>query len=666
MTVRFTKRWALLLAFLAAAVGIAGADGSRSIRTRAEALRRLRKLTWLQDWDTVCPALQARVEPGDARRPPSFWRCVMSTPGNASPLFTLRLRSSDGRIEGDRVDLSRVRLFPRRPASELLPERLTSLESPRTALRVVGSDPRLQTFWDAHPKAKLRPTYAPDAGRWIIQVWEKGKRLGFVAVRRHAVTEIALPGFREARLRRLPNPQVLWRDRHAAKLRQIAGCLALIGALLFVLGDARRILSRRNLDAVIAGMLLTIGAWFLQSSVERTVVFVTMLLLVMARLVGVLFREPPRFTSPNLRGGVAVLLFALVALGNVFVCATRDLGDDSRCIAVCARYVMKTKAYPYGHPMSTSDVPGDRTCYGPVLYWLHVPGEALCPSSYLHLGFRRVIGYPNWEAFIDRETMISFSPEAVTLVFRFLGFAALIALGRRLGAPGAGLALATAYGLAPLNGGLVSSHIVPAVILLGCLLWRRRAVLSGALLALAAGTYYFPAFLAPTWVAWHARKPRSLLGFLLGFGGIGLLLGLSVLVLTKVPNVVEAGRTFYRSIAIQESASGYGASRVGIWHHLPETRRWLQPTVMAVYAAACFLPLLLRRKLTARRLATWMALLILGVHTWKSHTMGYYAWAYPLVLLALFWPGDESTALRGGTPERDPSARSPLGRRERP
>ena len=642
MTLSSFTRYAALLALLSASLAVAGASGGRPVPDRRAAVERLRALPWIEEWRAAYPRLQVRISREMALGPDPFWLCNFATPDVRIPLLTLRLYATDGRLQPVYLDWSRVRLRPRRPAGKLLPEHLTELESPQTAVRIVGADPRLGAFWRRHPDAKLRLAYAPEAKRWIVHVWEKGKRLGFVAVHDGAITEIALPGFRDAALARLPRPDIPWRDRWAEDLRRLAGCLALIGGLLLVLGDARRPLSRRNVDAVIAGLLLTIPVWFPQASVARTVVFATMMLLVMARLVAVLVREPPPLERPNLSGGVAVLLFALVALGNVFVCATRDLGDDSRSVTICARYLIAERAYPYGHPMSGSEVAGDRTSYGPVLYWLHVPGELVYPSTHLATGFRRPVGVPNWETFVDRKTLLSFSPEAVALAFRCLGFAALILFGRRLGAPSAGLALATAYGLAPLNGGLIPSHIVPAVFLLGCLLWRRRATLAGALLALAAGTYYFPAFLAPTWAAWYARKRRSLVNYLLAFGVVGGLLGLSVLTLTKAPGPTEAARAFYRSVALQESATGYGASPVGVWHHFPRTRRWLQPTVMAIYGLACFLPFVFRRALTPRRLATWMALLILGVHTWKSHTMGYYDWAWPLVLLALFWPGNEA------------------------
>jgi len=639
-TKRASLRVSILFLALFLPFALVSFPSAAPIRSRKDALDAVRDLSWIQSWRETFPDLKADLRPGDKQSPPGSWVCTIRGP-RVGPLLALRLNSADGEIILKVLDWEHVILLPRRaPAGAQRKEKFSRREYPRTMLRIVGSDPRLAGFWKAHPGAALRVSYAPDAERWVIEVRERGRYLGFVTVSGGAATEIVLPGFPDEKLARIEQPQVLWRYRHAARFRYLGSVLVLIAGMLLLLGDFRSWRSGRNGDVLLLCLLFSLPCWFGAESAGQGVIMMFMLVTLAVRLALALRKEPRPLTQTNLSGPMLRFLFAVVVAGNVMFYATHEISDDARSGTIGARYLAQAGKYPYGHPMSGSYVPGDRTVYGPALYLTYLPIEAVWPSTFLREGIRRPVGSAGWEGYHDRETLITPSPRIVLVLFRVAQLALILLVGRKAGNTDAGLALAAAVGLGVLAFSGATGHIVPTTLLLAGVLWAEHALVAGALLAAASATFFYPAFLLPAWLAYYRRNRTRLFRFLLGVLIVGGLLLGSVAFLTRAEGPVQGLSLFLRSTALLESSESYGLSKAGFWGHFPELRRTLQLPVFIAFAAACLMPLF-ERKMTLRRLVTWCALLALATQFWKTHTSGYYPWYFALAVLALFWPAPD-------------------------
>ena len=112
------------------------------------------------------------------------------------------------------------------------------------------------------------------------------------------------------------------------------------------------------------------------------------------------------------------------------------------------------------------------------------------------------------------------SSQVLLAGFQLLAAWALFRIGQRCGGDGLGLALAALYcgsvgvlgvgGSGDQIGGMTFvSHIVPASVTLVAFRYLDQPVAAGALLAAAAGSRFYPAFMFPTWLGYYWGDSRK-------------------------------------------------------------------------------------------------------------------------------------------------------------
>lgn len=432
-----------------------------------------------------------------------------------------------------------------------------------------------------------------------------------------------------------------------------------------VFGDLRRLRSPRN--AALLGLLALAPLFvdILEWRGDRAAwVFTGVFLLTAGYAVWGLVvafagdREPWRTNIPA--PGAAALLAALLVL-NASVTLTQRPDDAGIYTNLGTQRFRETGVLPYGdEKLKGPDAPawGAAATYGPLMYLAHVPAQWL------------VGGEPNPPSATprDNDTSYRFPPYLTTqltvLAFHLLALAALYLSVRALANTQSALGAVAIYAAMPYLVGLGGedfvvgglrfvSHIAPSAVLLvafSALAAWKRAAAAGVLLAAAAGTLFYPAFMFPAWLGWYlSRSRRDAVRFGIGFAVAGLVIAVFVIVFTRAPDPVTAIRWFFQSTLEHQEGVGpreYGASTFSFWGTHPGLAGfWQQPLAGAgsllkpmflLYAAFAASAFLLARDRSVAQLAGITAALGAGIQLWKTHATGSYVeWYLPFLIIAL-------------------------------
>ncbi len=374
------------------------------------------------------------------------------------------------------------------------------------------------------------------------------------------------------------------------------------------------------------------------------------------------FGSEARAWSPTLpTGTLATLALLLVGL-NVLIGVVREPDDCGVYTNLGTQRMLEAGTFPYGDARLRG---GAAATYGPVLYLSHAPlrmlGGAIKQSADAD---------PNSASYERPPVWIT---KAVCIAFHIAGLFALFFAARRLaGAPtalaivclyaGSAYVLGVGGGPTRIGGMGYISHIAPAALTLLGFVALRSPVACGALLALAAGTVYYPAFFFPLWWSYHRTRGRAL-RFTLGFVATGALLGGAVVAFTHTEPGQNAVSLFFQStLEHQEAPDQYGSSPFSFFGVHPDLRKsWnspiasigssslLKPTFLLVTAVS-LLGFLFGRRRRPAQLALLTAAVAATVQLWKTHATGSYVeWYYPFLLLGLFADRDETADLAPGS-----------------
>jgi hypothetical protein len=414
-------------------------------------------------------------------------------------------------------------------------------------------------------------------------------------------------------------------------------------------------------------------------TLQFTALFALLAWWVLRGLGGALF-APPREWTPNLGRPVLVTLVAVLVLWNALTVLVKRPDDCGVYSTLGAQRMLERGTWPYGDEKLRG---GAGATYGPVFYATHLA---------VLEGFRHPGNDPDADPDPGRGYQLPplWPTKAICLAFHLLGLASLYAVGRRLAGVDVALALVALYAGSPYVFGLGGplgqacgltyiSHIVPSALVLAALAVTRAPVLSGALLALGAGTVYYPAFFFPSMLGYFttARKGAAL-RFAIGFVVVGAILAGSVILWTDRTPEKNAVRLFFEStLDHQESDAQYGMSPFGFFGVHPEIAAKLHrplfnlpgldhasPVTKPMFLLLAGLSLAgfaLARNRRPAQLAMLLGAIAAAVQLWKTQATGTYVeWYYPLFLIGLLADRPSSGIVSSVGREGPPAAPKPM------
>jgi hypothetical protein len=373
-------------------------------------------------------------------------------------------------------------------------------------------------------------------------------------------------------------------------------------------------------------------------------------------MVGALGRPQPGFV-PNLTQGALLVLVVILLACNTLLTLQRNPDDCGLYTNLGAKRMLERGKYPYGDPMLRN---GAAATYGPILYLAHMPFQLVLPPADPAASAVRKEGKA---AATDDPHTYRWPPVLATklalLSFHALGVVALFLIGRQLGSSRLGLALIALYvgsayvqGIGgerwQITGVAFISHIAPAAVTLLAFALRERPLWSGAILAMAAGVLFYPAFLFPLWLGYYFWRKKGWLAFAASFLSVCLVIGVSVLAFTEAgPNETVLQVIHESTVGHQESKDAYGSSTFSFWGTHPRLAGfWQQPLIPGIHllkpAFVVFLVFLgasffLARGRTVAQFAFLTAAVPIAIQLWKSHAGGTYVeWYLPFLLIGLF------------------------------
>jgi hypothetical protein len=235
-------------------------------------------------------------------------------------------------------------------------------------------------------------------------------------------------------------------------------------------------------------------------------------------------------------------------------------------------------------------------------------------------------------------TVAIFSYLAIVIGLVFVGY-------RHFDNIRAGIAAAVLFLLLPytaiLTGRSEAIHVgqVYHVLLAALLVWAvaayRRPLVSGVLLGLSIGMFYYPIFLLPLWCSFYWQ--RGLLRFA---GGVVAMIALLVGILyfnPYPPSFVENLRQMFGWIVPRMDQRYFE----GFWH-LPYNAPVFRIPVLAAFVAMCITLAIWPAQKNLGTLMSCSAAVMLGTQFW--HAMGggqLMGWYLPLLLLTIFRPNLE-------------------------
>jgi hypothetical protein len=449
-----------------------------------------------------------------------------------------------------------------------------------------------------------------------------------------------------------------------------------IGALVMfvVFGNWNEVFSKRNfvLAALLvqAVFLLEVIKWGNQtgSGIPRwgfTAIYLTTAAYaawgLTLSLRGTTIRWQPNLPERGLRALVAVIV-----LINVAVVFGRSPDDAGIYTNLGARRWAETGVLPYGDLMLRGpDAPGygAAATYGPLLYASHLPAQWLVGTRSNPADVN-----PMDESYVRPKVIAT---QLTCFIFYLLSLGALFISVRALSNPAVGWGAVALYAASPyviglggddfVVGGLAFiSHIAPVAVMLLAFMTTKRPLLSGALLAAAAGVLFFPLFVFPAWLGWRVWRKEDPLQFAAGFIGAGLAIAILVVAFTPAPEGSNAITMFLSSTLEHQEGIGlrqYGGSTFGFWGTHPglaafwQAPLWgssslLKPSFL-VYALFCVAAFFLARGRSLAQLAGLTAALTAGVQLWKTHAAGSYVeWYLPFLIVAIICHDSRGPATR--------------------
>lgn len=493
---------------------------------------------------------------------------------------------------------------------------------------------------------------------------------------REPLTEVYSPVFRP-----VPPPEPLgqtvrtltadWRGAPGDALRadllswQAGAAASALLVILIVAVDYRAPLNPRNVDLL---LMWIVGASFFNSMRffdrldQRAYlnlldgVFITVFVcsgILLLRCIYLVIRPARHRWTPNPgTRGLAALALALLALNlGLSLRAPDDAGWFAN---LGAQRLRERGLLPYGDPLLTS-TPG--AAYGPLLYAAHVPFQiGLSPRPVNATSPARPRLGENASYYLPP----ALATQLCTAAFHLLGVASLFVASRRLVNARVAWGIVCLYtgSLAVLGiGGNESSvagitfvsHIAPAGMTLLAFATLSYPGLAGALLVLAAGVGFYPAFMGPAWLGYYWRRPDARRRFILACVVTSVTVGGAVYALSRpADGRSRLGTIIHDTFGHHTDPRGYGASPFGFWGQRAGLRQSLMtPLAGSTFTTPAWLALLgliagsfvLARGRPAGDLALLSASIAIAATLVKPHATGtYMAWYYGLLLIGLLTP----------------------------
>jgi hypothetical protein len=208
-----------------------------------------------------------------------------------------------------------------------------------------------------------------------------------------------------------------------------------------------------------------------------------------------------------------------------------------------------------------------------------------------------------------------------------------------------------------------ASHIAPAAVTLLAFAALPRPWLSGALLATATWTLFYPAFFFPAWAGYYWTSRSKLIAFVGGFSIAALVIGVPVLLRSQpIEGRGLIGTILHETQGHQQDPNAYGSSPFGFWGQRGGIRAVLRDPIVAgqpntapaflMFAAFVVAAFFFARGRTELQLALLTGALAIGSQLWKIHGTGVYVtWYYGFLLLGFL--GHQGPGLTAGTAPAD-------------
>jgi hypothetical protein len=197
-----------------------------------------------------------------------------------------------------------------------------------------------------------------------------------------------------------------------------------------------------------------------------------------------------------------------------------------------------------------------------------------------------------------------------------------------------GMAAGTFYLLLPYTAYHVGQahHVLPAALLVWAVYCYRRPWLSGLLLGLASGSFFFPVLTAPIWLSFYRRAGarRFLAWFLLGAGAS---LGLTALVLWSDGRL---SKTLQLVLSLSDIQPWRLPGNPSIWHGVHGAYRL---PVCLLHLALVVLTGFWPSPKNLGHVIALSAAVLIGIQFWYADQGGVYVlWYLPLLILLIFRP----------------------------
>ena len=446
-----------------------------------------------------------------------------------------------------------------------------------------------------------------------------------------------------------------------ARLAPLQAGALWIGFLVafWVFGDHERLVSRRNVALV--GLLSVAPFLFdildVGSTTQAWSLGGVFLVTGMMALWGVRLSQGPQaewrpsIPVPALR----VLTVCMVVLGTSTV-LTKPPDDAGRYTNLGAQRWTETGQLPYGdEKLKGPDSPafGAAATYGPVLYALHIPFQQLLSAQGNSVDADPLSSDYRWPP--------QLATQLTTWTLFLISVGAFFVVARRLGGTHLAWGMTAVFAASPYFAGLGGeglvigglrfvSHIAPMAMTLLAFMVLKRPFWAGALLAIAAGTLFYPAFFFPVWLGWYFFRREGAGRFALGFVVFGAVLALGVIHFTHAAPGESAVRLFVESTLEHQEGTGprqYGASQFSFWTHQPGLAAVFQRPLFGdssllklsfiLFVGFCGFLTWLAKDRSVAQLAGLTAAAAAAVQLWKTHATGSYVeWYLPFLMIALF------------------------------
>ncbi len=372
---------------------------------------------------------------------------------------------------------------------------------------------------------------------------------------------------------------------------------------------------------------------------------------------------------PNLPRRALVVLTLVLLTANVLAGVLRAPDDAGFYTNLGAQRLRERGMFPYGDPLLTG-TPG--ATYSPIFYLSHLAYQlVLVPTPR-----NPPDALPAFGSYVLPPDLAS---RLATVTFHLFGIVGLIIAARRVVGKDAAWGVSALYcgsayvmgvgGERELIGGMTFvSHIAPAAVTMLAFAALPRPILSGALLATAAATLFYPAFFFPAWLGYYWPSKIAVRRFVIGFALAGVIIGAPVILRSqRIEGRGIISTILHETQGHQQDPNAYGSSPFGFWGQGEGIRAALRaplvpgqpntsPAFLA-FAAFVLAGFFLARGRSEVQLALLTGALGIGSQLWKVHGTGVYVtWYYGFLLLGFLGHCVSATRVDPAEPDRSPSA----------